>query len=150
MGKKKCPLCDKEYPEFAKVCPLAHCPNCGSTELSEININVVVEAGKRVVAFIVFIAAAYLAFSFLSMFKSEFLTDILDLVKAFFYLAVIMYVFHMIGWIFKVSKGVLSQYTCLNCRYVFKKPKVNVPLVEVEEKEETKLYSSDEDTLVYS
>jgi len=33
--KMKCPICGKIYetPSIAKICPLRHCPNCGSTGL---------------------------------------------------------------------------------------------------------------------
>jgi len=30
---QKCPLCQTEYNDMAKVCPLKHCSNCGSLEL---------------------------------------------------------------------------------------------------------------------
>jgi len=30
---QKCPLCQTEYNEIAKVCPLKHCTNCGSLKL---------------------------------------------------------------------------------------------------------------------
>ncbi len=30
---QKCPLCQTEYNEIAKVCPLKHCSNCGSLKL---------------------------------------------------------------------------------------------------------------------
>ena len=30
---QKCPLCQTEYNDLAKVCPLKHCPNCGSLKL---------------------------------------------------------------------------------------------------------------------
>ena len=30
---QKCPLCQTEYNEIAKVCPLRHCSNCGSLKL---------------------------------------------------------------------------------------------------------------------
>lgn len=30
---KRCPLCQTEYNDVAKVCPLKHCSNCGSLEL---------------------------------------------------------------------------------------------------------------------
>jgi hypothetical protein len=39
---KVCPLCKRDYASDVKVCPLAHCPNCGSTdiELRENILNV--------------------------------------------------------------------------------------------------------------
>ena len=30
---KKCPLCQTEYNDMARVCPLRHCSNCGSLKL---------------------------------------------------------------------------------------------------------------------
>ncbi|HJJ23322.1 MAG TPA: hypothetical protein OQH54_06375 [Nitrosopumilus sp.] len=30
---KRCPLCQTEYRDIAKVCPLRHCSNCGSLKL---------------------------------------------------------------------------------------------------------------------
>jgi len=72
----------------------------------------------------------------------------LKLAKVALYIAVVVYVFHIAGWLFKVSRGAFSKYICLDCKYVFKEPKVNVSLVETEEKEETKVYS-EEDTKVY-
>jgi hypothetical protein len=30
---KICPLCKRTYPGITKVCPLNHCPNCGTTNL---------------------------------------------------------------------------------------------------------------------
>ncbi|MGD8638626.1 MAG: hypothetical protein PVG43_06990, partial [Nitrosopumilaceae archaeon] len=30
---QKCPLCQTEYNDVAKVCPLRHCSNCGSLKL---------------------------------------------------------------------------------------------------------------------
>ncbi len=30
---QKCPLCQTEYNDIAKVCPLKHCSNCGSLKL---------------------------------------------------------------------------------------------------------------------
>lgn len=30
---KRCPLCQTEYNDMAKVCPLKHCSNCGSLKL---------------------------------------------------------------------------------------------------------------------
>jgi len=33
---KICPLCMRTYPDNAKVCPLGHCPNCGSTNIEPI------------------------------------------------------------------------------------------------------------------
>jgi predicted nucleic acid-binding Zn-ribbon protein len=33
MEMKRCPLCQTEYNDMAKVCPLRHCSNCGSLKL---------------------------------------------------------------------------------------------------------------------
>jgi len=38
-----CPLCDKEYNKIAKVCPLSHCPNCGSLKIKQHVIRKFVE-----------------------------------------------------------------------------------------------------------
>jgi len=41
-----CPLCNKEYNDIAKTCPLDHCKNCGSLELQKTRFRSLTKYGK--------------------------------------------------------------------------------------------------------
>jgi len=109
---KICPLCKRTYPGITKVCPLNHCPNCGSTNLF---FNEEKSNEQTVVALAAVASTAVLMLLFL-------------LVEQLLMAMIIL----ILGAI--TVTGILlsaSPWYCRTCNATFRSPVKDVPLKEV-------------------